>query len=263
MFEVLFSLFLYSKYVNFIPPKLEDEHRNYVQINKSIVKRIEEKVLKLDTQKLWRQYENWKKLNTGTYVYLCKAHGHIDELIFVYANHIVKSMNIANIEKKNIFTLKKVEEISKSKDRLLRRKRFRYIVSGLHEYLLQGKYDLLSGLSSVYKNFNFFLEYDKKFHYLSAVNVTHGENIVYPTDISPIIIYSYGLLMLPKETKYTDKVVEKILSKYEQAWECEKKLLTSKKIKSEQNLTMLEKAVGKEKLECLDKYLIWDENEQK
>jgi len=227
------------------------------------IKQKEGKVLKLDTQKLWRQYENWKKLNTGTYVYICKAHGRIDELIFVYANHIVKSMHISNIEKKNIFTLKKVEEISKSKDRLLRRKRFRYIVSNLHEYLLQGKYDLLSGLSSVYKNFNFFLEYDKKFYYLSAVNVTHGKNIEYPTDISPIVIYSYGLLMLPKDTKYTNKVIEKILNKYKQAWECEKKLLAAKRINNEQNLTMLEKAVGKEKLQCLDKYLVWDENVSK
>ena len=29
------------------------------------------------------------------------------------------------------------------------------------------------------------------------------------------------------------------------------------------NLTILERRVGKEKLECLDKYLVWDENELK
>ena len=230
------------------------------------VKKTEKKFLKPDTQKLWRQYESWQKLNTGTYVYLCKAHGHIDELIFVHANHIVKSMNLANINKNNIFTLKKVEEISKSKDRLLERRCFRYIVSSLDEYLLQGKYDIVSRLSSTsnaHSKFNFFLEYDKKFYYLSVINITHAKHIIYQTDVSTVMIYSYGLLMLPKETKYTDKVVEKILNKYKQAWKCEKKLLTSKKTNNEQNLTLLEKAVGKEKLECLDKYLVWDENVSK
>ena len=256
---VLYVMFISSLYgetvQDFIPIIATPDHSTQKRI-----KQKEDKVLELDTQKLWSEYEKWKKLNISTYVYVCKANNNVYELIFVSDNHFVKSMNIRDIENENIFTLKKVEEIHNSQDRLLKRRRFRFNISNLHYYLLYGKYDLLNGLSSVYKNFNFFLEYDKKFHYLSTINVIHGENIAYPKDISPIVIYSYGLFLLPKETEYTDDVVKKILNKYEEAWECEKKLLAFEKINNEHNLTLLEKAVGKEKLECLDRYLAWDEN---
>ena len=144
---------------------------------------------------------------------------------------------------------------------------------GFDYYLIDSRFKELSIKPENLKHYDcrmLDVSYSKKNNYIAAIEFKRIHNIVNckarprPTDTAnEWHIYSYGLLMLPKETEYTDKVIQKILNKYKQAWKCEKKLLTSKKANNEQKLTLLEKTVGKEKLECLDKYLVWDENASK
>ncbi len=255
---------LYKQYYN----KIEDTRQTNEHRNKEKNKRkIDYVPLKINFNKneVKEVYEKWKEYNTGTYVYICDSTTLRGSkfLIYVKKNRIVGNTPL----KSNMMST-----MSLKHNRLTRNNRFFLSAKNTEFYLINERFE--KTLNN-FKNIEFYdcrilnLAFDKSKMYISllglmSLNPYQCNSRLRPTDVANSwYVYSYGLLMLPKDTKYTDKVIEKILDKYKQAWECEKKLLASKRINNEQNLTMLEKAVGKEKLECLDEYLVWDENVSK
>ncbi len=243
--------------VKFIPPEI-NKIDSVVQ-KKPTDSKIDYAKYTINTEKLWKQYDKWNAVNTGTYTYLCKTNtnGGIYRLLFIKNKKILKSLKILRKRKPN-FDIQYIDNSNKTVNILTKRKKFYYNAKDIDFYLLSKRfYQLSNGLSKEYNYFDVDIEYSKKYNYISHMNVTHRELIEYATDISPIIINSYGLLMLPKDIEFTEDIVKKIFKKYRQAWECENQMLKSNKLQSDNNLTLLEKAVGKERLECLDKYLVW------
>ena len=217
----------------------------------------------LNIENIKRHQRQWNKHNTGTYVYVYN-----NFLLLFIENDKVKKSLILSYDKNDIFSIKLVKNATQTKQYLMKKLRFNNLFHRLDNYILNKRFiDAKNDNwhTQCYCNrYVLHLEYDKKYGFITSFMETKPKKCIYERNTIhdfPSKRFSYGLLMLPKETEYTDKVVKKILNKYKQAWECEKKLLASKKTNNEQNLTMLEKAVGKEKLECLNKYLVWDENE--
>jgi len=270
------SVSVYKKYYK----KLEDKKQTS-EYRKGVKKIIDYVPLKInfDKNEVKKVYEKWKKDNTGTYVCIGKPTftNASKAMHFIKNNSIVKYVELGNLKYKTNADVQDINNVKMKEDI------FNIPAIPKSSYCLidnifkKALVDLPK--SSEYDCLEYDLIFDTNYNYITALRLGRVQKVDYinkrkyfvPCERRPkplhsdkgFFVHIYGLMMLPKETKYTDRVVEKILSKYEQAWECEKKLLASKKIKSEQNLTMLEKAVGKEKLECLDKYLIWDENVSK
>jgi len=265
------SVSVYKKYYKKLEEKKQTNEYEKGAKTKKIIDYIPLKI-NFDKDEVKKVYERWKKYNTGTYVYICSSTTlrNLEIIIFIYQNKVVNYMQFSEIQNRNAYKIH--TDINLEKTILTRNNRFFRSANNVNYYLMDGRFKELS-ISS--ENLEYYdcsildVLIDKKYNYLSAIEFKKIYNKICksrpkPKDkVNQWHIYSYGFLMLPKGTEYTDKVVEKILNKYEQAWKCEKKLLTSKKINDEQNLTLLEKAIGKEKLECLDKYLIWDEDESK
>jgi hypothetical protein len=269
IFEFLFSLLLHAEYVNFIPPKPGNAYSDYVQTNKIKDKDEYQNVkLNFDLEQLGQQYEKWKKINTGTYTYICRPNTffgrNIEAILFVKNNIIVKRIVLPHDSSKKFPLYKTLHLVDSRDNEFTKTRRYRAILRGhLNCHIDKVFVDILGNFfnSSQYVNFEVDLKYNTKYSFISNLSVKRIPNTRYLSSHSHSwSVNLYGMLMLPKNTQFTDDIVQKILNQYKQAWECEKKLLASKKINNEQNLTMLEKAVGKEKLECLDEYLVWDKN---
>jgi len=248
-----------SEIDRYIPKKVQTNKKRMCTIDFDINEHLDEKLVNV-------QQEKWNKLNTGTYTYLYNN----SILLFVENNKVKKSLVLHSHKVIDEFITKLIQNRNQTKKYLMKKLRFYNLLSSIDDYLIDRRFiTVMHGNwhTKCYCNrYEIQIEYSGKYgHITSLVEIKPKKCIYERHNIHdfPSQRYSYGLLMLSKETKYTDKVVEKILNKYEKAWKCEKKLLASKKTNNEQNLTLLEKAVGKEKLECLDKYLVWDENESK
>ena len=226
-------------------------------------------------------YAKWKKYNTGTYVCIAKSTFTDDDyaIHFIKNNTIVKYLALEDPKYISRFNVKDIDTLALKKDvfdtPVIPNSSY-CIIDNIFKKALE---DLPN--SPEYDCLEYNLQFDKNNRYIRVlklgrvekVDTIHHRKYYVPCKrrVQPLIFYGKkevlihidGLMMLPRGTKYTNQVIEKILTKYKQAMECKKRLLDSKKTNDEQNLTLLEKAVGKEKLECLDRYLVWDENGSK
>ncbi len=209
-----------------------------------------------------RQYKKWNKYNTGSYVYILDGNSTSyqlyklkNKLVFINNNSLELSVDVDSMRKK-YYTISRPKGIKmRCGTPRLARKLFNESLA--LEYRFPIKRDL--GKSTLCKKIKLVHEFDVKYGYINF----EKEQCIEKPNFNIRVSYAYGFLLLPNDVKYTDEVIEKILHKYKQAWECTKEKLQHKTAKNDSNLTLLEKAVGKEKLECLDKYLVWDANESK
>ena len=199
-----------------------------------------------------------------TYVYVCDVFPARKCLIFIKNNQVVQSIPIE--KNRELFStninlmLKDIEDYYATRKRLTQKFRGKYVIRNISIYLMKGKVDFLQDFSNSHHNFKFYIEFNKQYGYISTLELNRPiEGRMTPDLFYGMSMYSYGLLTLPKETKYTDKVVQKILDKYNKAWECEDEKPQKKSTKNDTNL---ERIVGREKLKCLEN-LVWDENVSK
>ena len=241
----------------------------YEKEKKEIIDYVPLKI-NFDKNEMNKVYTRWKKYNTGTYVYICNSTTlrNLEVIIFCYEHKVVGYVQFTKIQNRKSHKI--YTDFNSEKTILTRNNRFFRSAHNLDYYLIDSRFKELSIKPENLKHYDcriLDVSYSKKNNYIAAIEFKKIRNCKArprPTDTAnEWYIYSYGLLMLPKGTVYTEKVIQEILDRYKKAWECEKRLLASKKTNDEQNLTLLEKAVGKEKLECLDRYLVWDENGSK
>ncbi len=213
-----------------------------------------------------------KQFIPKTYVYICDISSAGKRLIFIKDNHVIQSIDIHEtslFDRTPIIDIENIRDYNRTKNIITHKRRGAYWIKNLDIYLLSKRFDFLDGFRYTDADIKT-VEINEKYGYLSAIRVIGNRNKVnWVADHrwKYFALYSYGLLLLPDDIEYTKKVTEKILDKYEQAWECTSKKLWGKNRKKNDkkntNLTMLEKFAGKEKLECLDKYLVWDTNVSK
>jgi len=270
------SASVYKQYYNKIEDKKQTNEYGNKQKNK---KKIDYVPLKINFNKneVQEVYERWQKYNTGTYVYISMPTfaDTFKAIHFVQKNAIIKYVKINNL---NDINIQDTNNLQVSKENI-----FSLVSTDSEDYLIDNIFKkALKKLAKVskYDCFEYSLMFNKNYNYIAALTLGKVQKYDYiskrkyfvpcKSRLKPLVIgkngmnqYIYGLMMLPNNTQFTDDTMRIILNKYKQAWECEKKLLAAKRINNEQNLTMLEKAVGKEKLQCLDKYLVWDENVSK
>lgn len=225
--------------------------------------------MNFNTNEINMVHAKWQKYNTGTYVYVRSSFifQNLGVVIFVYQNKVFGYALFSKSRNREPYKL--YTGIDFKKTFLKRHGIFR--PESLNSYLIDYRFKdlsiILNNSSPYHYCYTLDVSYSKKKNYIAVIELKEIRNTT-TCKLVPIVrdikrgmyVYSYGLLMLPKETNYTDKVVENILKKYKQAMECEQRLLDAKKTKKIQNLTLLEKAVGKEKIECMDRYLAWDRN---
>ncbi len=221
--------------------------------------------INFDKKEIQKAYERWKKYNTGTYVFVCYKHvsiGNFSVLQFVKNNKIARIMKLS--DDNSFFNITdSVMNIKELKKRTQSRKQRKILalfldcyIDRLFDIVLNGYFE-----KGYYGNFKMDLEFNRQYNYISELNVKKIPNKIYFSKHSHSYhIRTEKLLMLPKDTEYTQDVIAKIVRLYDKANRCEKEALASDKTDRDENLTALEKAVGKAKLECLDKYLVWDEN---
>jgi len=208
-----------------------------------------------------------KQFIPKTYVYICKTYPGGKRLIFIKDNHVIQSIPSREedlFDKTPIMHIKDIEDHNTTKEAVTRKIRGSYWVKSMDICLLSERFNFLRNFRHETVNAKEVIEVNEKYGYLSVIGLTRNKDNFEGTRLYKFThksIYSYGLLLLPNDIQYTKKVTEKILNKYKQAWKCVDKKLHSKAKKNDTNLTLLEKAVGREKLECLDKYLMWNENE--
>jgi len=198
-----------------------------------------------------KNYNKWKKYDTGTYTYMYEeAMGIASVLLFVKNGKIVQGVKRESKKKYYGFPF----EMRKKKDlpnyfwgnMMDYNKTMVYLNTSSHCFAFHRKidYTLVSNrfeylLDKSFENYceilEFWVEYDDKYGYVSSIVEDYPRCKCRTKDLQSNSHVVYELLILPKETEYTDDVVKKIFNKYEQVWKCE------------------------EKLECLDKYLVWDE----
>jgi hypothetical protein len=236
---------------------------NCVQANNFSCK-ISENFEYIDIDKLEKKC---KRFIPKTYVYICKTYPGGKRLIFIKDNHVIQSIPSKAedlFDKTPIVYIKDIEDHNTTKEAVTRNIRGSYWSKSIDICLLSERFNFLRNFRYETVNVKEAIEINEKYGYLSVISLTRNKDNFQGTRLYKFThksIYSYGLLLLPNDIQYTQKVTEKILHKYEQAWKCAGQKLHNKSVKKNTNLTMLETAVGKEKLECLDKYLVWDENE--
>jgi len=215
----------------------------------------------------YKQYKKWNKYNTGNYVYILDGNstsrylsGLKNNLIFVKDDNLEWSINLCNIrDKRDKIKNHHPPKYDGKKKRcgtpLMAMKFFNKSLTLDYRFPIKHYFNK----TNLCQNIKLEYEYDVKYGYTSF----EKEQCMGTPNFNTRVNYAYGFLLLPGNVKYTHNVINKILDKYEKALECADKKLHNKSTNNEQNLTLLEKAVGKEKLECLDKYLVWDGNESK
>ena len=204
---------------------------------------------------------------TYTYMFDTKIGG--KRLIFIKNNHVIQSIPSEAedvFDKTPILKIKNIEDYNTTQEAVTIKGRGFYWVKSIDICLLSERFNFLRNFRKETVDVEEVIEVNEKYGYLSVIGLTrkkYNSQRIILYKFTHKSIYSYGLLLLPNNIEYTQKVTKKILHKYEQAWKCTGQKLHSTSAKKNTNLTLLEKAVGKEKLECLDKYLVWDENESK
>lgn len=241
----------------YIPKKVQVNKKRVCTIDFDINEHLDKKLVKV-------QQEKWNKRNTGTYTYLYNN----SILLFIEDNKVKKSLLLHSHKVIDRFVTKLIQDRNQTKRYLMKKLRFYNLLSSIDDYLIDRRFITVlhdSWHTECYcDRYELQMEYNGKYGHMVSLVETKSKRCIYERRSIhdfPSQRYSYGLLMLPKETEYTDIILNKILNKYKQAWKCASEKLQHKITKNDTNLTMLEKAVGKEKLECLDKYLVWDENE--
>ncbi|MCF6245336.1 MAG: hypothetical protein L3J43_09900 [Sulfurovum sp.] len=218
---------------------------------------------------LRKQYTKWEKHNTGSYVYILdgnntsyQLHELKNNLIFISNNSLELSIGLLDIGNKRDNMKNHYYPLKYTKGKKMRCgttlvKKELFNKSLALDYRFPIKRHLSK--SHLCKKIKLEHQYDAKYGYVNL----EEEKCIGASKFNTRVNYAYGLLLLPKNEKYTNNVINKILDKYEKAWVCKEKRKQIKKEQNYSNLSLLEKSVGKEKLECLDKYLVWDENESK
>jgi len=243
----------------YIPKKVQTNKKKVCTIDFNINEHLDKKLVSI-------QQKKWNKLNTGTYTYLYNN----SILLFVKNNKVKKSLVFHSHKDINRFAIKLIQDRNQTKKYLMKKLRFYNLLSGIDDYLIDKRFITVlddNWYTECYCNrYELQIEYNSKYGYITSLVEIKPKKCIYERRSIhdfPSQRYSYGLLMLSKEIEYTDIVLNKILNKYKQAWKCTGEKLQHKDTRNDSSETMLEKAVGKEKLECLDKYLMWDENESK
>ena len=202
-----------------------------------------------------RQYEKWKKFNTGNYVYILDGNSSSIQLyqfkgkiVFIKNNSLRASVNLDDIKNKKIGDIKKhfyslKREHTGKKICGTQFQRRKYVYNSLS---LDYRFPEIRGLekSNICKNVKLEYEFDAKYGY---INYEEIKCMGIPNFTAN---YIYGFIMLPKNITYTNKSIDDILNKYKAAFKCINK--KSKKQKHN-NVTKLEKAVGRDILKCLKK----------
>jgi len=255
---------------NYIPPIKIEIWDGYIPLDrrKDCIQNSKYSVT-YDKNHVKKQYDKWNKLNTGTYVYIYNDMGQNGRILFVKNGEVQKSIR-ENCRQEHRgfqlgpYTCKYQLRNMVNKDRTeksfiaRRQNKIQYMIderfkSALKRDLSEKKYCIQT---------EWRLTYNEKYGYISSLETEKPNCRCTPKPLKYNNYFYYGLLMLPKNTQFTDDVVKKILNKYDKAWECERLILSYYK-RDKSKLTILERRVGREKLECLDKYLVWDENEPK
>jgi len=220
--------------------------------DKKYKKKVKDSFQKKDVLK---NYNKWKKYDTGTYTYMYEeTMGIAPVLLFVKNGKIVQGAKRESKKKHYGFPFemrrkkdlpnyfwgnmmgynKTIVYLNTSSRRFTFHRKIDYtLVSKRFEYLLDKNFE------NYCETLEFWVKYDEKYGYVSRILEDYPRCKCRTKSLESNRHSVYGLFMLPKETEYTDEIVQKILNKYEQTWKCEKKL------------------------ECLDKYLVWDANESK
>ena len=264
MFNKKYIIFLFMGYLNIQAETLGSVYV-FSQNPQSFYSGIHYKFNEEIVNKL---YEQWKRYDTGRYVYILD--GNVAnyplsrlkrKLVFVADHSLEWSVDLRDIEEGK-------EHIQKHSYRIKHTKREQFYcgLSSQSEkffndaFSLDNRFPTIQRLSrkSRCENKKLEYEYDPIYGYITFEEKKCMGIPNYHTTVN----YVYGLLLLPENEAYTDKVMHKILDKYKKAFECAKRM-EERKAKTDTNLTKLEKAVGKAKLECLDRYLVWDENASK
>ena len=220
-----------------------------------------------DKNDVRKHFAKWNKHNTGTYVYIFEEMGKEGRILFVKNGEIQKSI-LVNCERefhgfpfglyRCKYKLKNVRNKEKSK------KYFTYRGLNKSHYLINERFLSVLERDISEKNYcihpEWQLTYNKKYGYISSLIEKKPNCRCMPIPLKYNRYFYYGLMILPQNIQFTDDIMRIILNKYDKARECEKVLNSKKVATNDNNLTLLEKAVGKEKLECLDKYLVWDKN---
>ena len=215
-----------------------------------------------------KQYQKWKKYDTGRYVYILDGNATNyplsrlkRKLVFVADHSLEWSVDLGDIEEgkehiqKHSYHIKQIKSKKLLCGMFLQSQKFSNQLFSL-DYMFPTVRQL--SRRHTCKKIKFEYEFDPLYGYITFEEKKCMGIPNYHTTVN----YVYGLLLLPENEAYTDKVMHKILDKYKKAFECAKRI-EWRKVKTDTNLTRLEQAVGKERLECLDRYLVWDENASK
>lgn len=215
-----------------------------------------------------KQYQKWKKYDTGRYVYILDGNATSyplsrlkRKLVFVADHSLEWSVDLRDIEEgkehvpKHSYRIKQIKSKKLHCGMFLQSQKFSNQLFSL-DYMFPTVRQL--SRRHTCKKIKFTYEFDPLYGY---VTFEEKKCMGIPND-NTTVNYVYGVLLLPENETYTDKVMHKILNKYKKAFECAKRM-ERRKAKTDTNLTKLEKAVGKEKLECLNRYLVWDKNGSK
>ena len=205
--------------------------------------------------------KEWQKVNTGTYVYVYKLpYYQIESIIYIMNNKIVGYTKLSDVETNEVF-----ESSMYHRDLSYLTKDFQY--KDINFYLIKQRFDdAIDACRCFVSN----VEINKKYPYIEAIEevIPNPQKCVIKPRRGPRGImgpghensYSYGLMMLPKDTKFTQDNVRKVISKYKSALHCEKDMLKKVKPYDNTKLTILEKAIGKERVDCFGKCTLWDKN---
>jgi len=197
-----------------------------------------------DKEEVKKVYKRWKAFNTGTYVYICKSDTIKGgkALFFIKNNNIVK-FTILPKSIKNDFDIKMLEANTlEAKSILMYKQPSSFNTDSINVYLIDNWFKrALSNFEKLswYDCHSFSAVFNTKYPYISSLKLEKKHIPAYsfscksrprPDDITHILnIYSYGLIMLPQETKYTNNIVKEVLKKYEKFWKCGQEIFLSKR----------------------------------
>lgn len=217
--------------------------------------------LNFDLDQLNQQYEKWKNINTGTYTYICKPNTflgrNIGAILFVKNNVIVKRIILPPHTFKASPLYETLHLVDSTDNKFIKSRRDRAILRAhLDCYIDNIFVDILDRISksSRYQNFEIDLNYDTNYSFISTLIVKKIPNKKYVSlHAHTWSINLSGMLMLPKNTRFTGTVVKKILKMYDKTWECDRQIVLDKQPHKE-NLN-----IEKERLMCLENHLVWEE----
>ena len=204
-----------------------------------------------ESPEITQHYDTWKKMNTGTYTYVYELGKGQAYLSFVQNNHVVQY--IPRDSDINITAIQTDTDIGRRETRLEQYK----------SLYIDKSFLTLNDFNGYKRKIRF----DKEYSFISKIEFTRtfvkiyilNPKLIYSDDTDPYNEYSYGLLMLPENTRFTPEVTAKIIDKYVQSIRCaQQKEGASSYYNS--YVTTVDLGGIKRQVKCAKKYLTWEVN---